>query len=286
MKRKVKTGLGITEGTYHQRADETTPEDKIQGTADTPLLYSRLISVAINAHKSFTPGLSLKSLTMKQAIKHHNVAYVDDADGRVSADATLQDPTSEAVTQMHISAQGWNDVNNLTGGSLAYHKTRWQMICWEIRNGIKTLRETTPHQLTINDWMGASTTIAYRKSNEPNIGLGFHLCPNEDQTQQYNHMHDTIKTLCSNVSSANLNEREARKTITQRLVPKLSYPLHLISFTQKQSNAINSTIREAFLPIMWFTDTYQAQYYMDPCRWEGWSSQKHTHYKTRHKYHS
>jgi len=252
MKRKVKTGLGITEGTYYQRAGEPTPEGEIQGTADTPLLYFMLSSVAIKAHKSFTPGLSLESPTMKRAIKHHNVVYVDDADGHVSADATLQDPTSEAVTRMHISAQGWNDVNNLTGGSLAYHKTKWQMVCWEKRNGIKTLRETTSNQLTINSWMGASTTIAYGKTNEPNIGLGFHLCPNGDQTHQYNHTHGAIKTLCSNVSSANLTEREARQTITQQLVPKLSYPLHLTSFTQKQSNAINSTIREAFLPIIRF----------------------------------
>ena len=106
MKRKVKTGLGITEGTYHQRAGEPTLEGEIQGTADTPLLYSMLSSVAIKARKSFTPGLSLKNLTMKQAIKHHNVAYVDDTNGHVSADATSQDPTSEAVTQMHVSAQG------------------------------------------------------------------------------------------------------------------------------------------------------------------------------------
>ena len=82
-------------------------------------------------------------------------------------------------------------------------------VCWEIRSGIKTLRETIPHQLIINDWMGASTTIAYGKTNEPIIGLGFHLCPNGDQRHQYNHTHDTIKTLCSNVSLANLNEREA-----------------------------------------------------------------------------
>ena len=125
MKCKVKTGLGITEGTYYQRAGKPTLEGKIQGTAGNPLLYSMLSSVSIKAHKSFTPGLSLESPTMKRAIKHHNVAYVDAANGHVSA--VLQDPTSEAVTRMHISAQGWNDVNNLTGGSLAYHKTegRW-----------------------------------------------------------------------------------------------------------------------------------------------------------------
>ena len=52
-----------------------------------------LSSVAIKAHKSFTPGLFLKSPTMKQAIKHHNVVHADDAvaNGHVSADAILQD---------------------------------------------------------------------------------------------------------------------------------------------------------------------------------------------------
>jgi hypothetical protein len=252
MKCKVKSGLGITEGTYYQRAGEPTLDGKIQGTADTPLLYSMLSSVAIKAHKSFTPGLSLESPTMKRVIRHHNIVYVDNANGRVSADTTSQDPTSEAVTRMHTSAQGWNDVNNLTSGSLAYHKTKWQMVSWEIINGTKKLRETTPHQLTINDWTGAPTTMTYRKISEPNIGLGFHLCPNGDQTHQYNRRHNAIKTLCINVSLANLTKREARQTITQRLVPKLSYPLHLTSHTQKQLDAINSTIQASFHPLMRF----------------------------------
>jgi hypothetical protein len=226
MKQKVKTGLGITEEAYYQRAGEPRLDGEIHGTADTPLLYSMLSSVAIKAHKSFTPGLSLESPSMAQAIRHHNIAYVDDADGHISADVTSQDPTSKAVTRMHTSSQRWNDVNNLTltGGSLTYHKTKWQMVSWEIINGTKKLRETTPHKLTINDWTGAPTTITYGNTSAPNIGLGFHLCPNGDQTHQYKHTHNAIKTLCSNVSSANLTEREARHPITQRLVPKLSYP--------------------------------------------------------------
>jgi hypothetical protein len=83
------------------------------------------------------------------------------------------------------------------------------MVSWEIINGTKKLRETTPHQLTINDWTGAPTTITYGETSEPNIGLSFHLCPNREQTHQYNHTHNAIKTLCSNVSLANLTEREA-----------------------------------------------------------------------------
>ena len=58
MKRKVKTGLGITEGTYYQRMGEPTLDGEIQGTADTPLLYSMLSSVALKAHKNFHSRLN------------------------------------------------------------------------------------------------------------------------------------------------------------------------------------------------------------------------------------
>jgi hypothetical protein len=125
-----------------------------------------------------------------------------------------------------------------------------------------------------------------KKTSKPNIGLDFHLCPNGDQTHQYNHTHNAIKTLCSNESSVNLTKREVRQTITECLVPKLSYPLHLTSYTQKQSDAINSTIRATFLPLMRFNRHLPSAVLYGTCQWEGWNSQKPTHYKTRHKYHS
>jgi hypothetical protein len=131
MKRQVKTGLGITDGTYQQVEGEPTLDGEIQGTMDTPLLFSILSNVAIQAHKSYTPGLTLESPTLHQEITHHNIAYVDNTDGHVSADYHSEDPIQEVAEKMNISAQGWNNINNLTGGSLAYHKTKWQMIAWE-----------------------------------------------------------------------------------------------------------------------------------------------------------
>jgi hypothetical protein len=62
MKRKVKTGLGITEGTYYQRAGEPTFGGKIQGTADTPLLYSMLSNFVIKAHKKLPQASPSKAL--------------------------------------------------------------------------------------------------------------------------------------------------------------------------------------------------------------------------------
>ncbi len=175
-------GLGLTEQTYHQTGGNHTLDGETQGTADTPLLFSMLSNVAIQAHKSFTPGLTLESPTLQRQIQNHNIAYVDDANGHVSANYHSENPTAEATERMTQSAQGWNDVINLTGGSLAYHKTKWQMIAWEDSGPHKHIQRETTQNLCINDWTGTPTTIKYGPPDEPNIGLGFHLCPNIDQT--------------------------------------------------------------------------------------------------------
>jgi hypothetical protein len=39
MKRRVKTGLGTTKGTYHRTDEEPTLDGEIQGTADTPSCF-------------------------------------------------------------------------------------------------------------------------------------------------------------------------------------------------------------------------------------------------------
>jgi hypothetical protein len=252
MKQQVKTGLGITDGTYQQVEGKPTLDGEIQGTADTPLLFSMLSNVAIQAHKSYTPGLTLESPTIHQEITHHNIAYVDNANGHVSADYHSEDPILEVVEKMNISAQGWNDVNNLTGGSLAYHKTKWQMIAWEEQGSIMQLRQTTTQKLRINDWTGAPNTIKYGPTDKPNIGQWYHLWPNGDQHHQHEHTYNSIKQLCNNVAAANLTEQEARQAVTQCLVPKLHYPLHLSSFTQKQTDNINTIVRRTFLPPMRF----------------------------------
>ena len=70
-----------------------------------------LSNVTTQAHKSFTPGLTLESPTLQRHIHHHNIAYVDDSDGHISANYKSKYPTKEATKKMNQSAQGWNDIN-------------------------------------------------------------------------------------------------------------------------------------------------------------------------------
>ncbi len=84
----------INNGIWNHRWDiqqvEGQPilDGEIQGTMDTPPLFSMLSNVAIQAHKSYTPGLTLESPTLHREITHQNIAYVDDANGHVSYQPT------------------------------------------------------------------------------------------------------------------------------------------------------------------------------------------------------
>jgi hypothetical protein len=245
-----------------------------------------LSNVAIQAHKSFTPGLTLESPTLQRQIHHHNIAYVDDADGHVSADYHSDNPTSEATAKMNQSAQGWNDIINLTGGSLAYHKTKWQMIAWENSGHLKHLQQETKQTLLINDWTGTPTTITHGPTDEPNIGLGFHLCPNGAQTHQYEHTFKSIQQLCHNVTLANLSAQEALQTVTQRLTLKLHYPLHLTSFTHHQSDKINKLIQRTFLPPMRLNRHLPRAVLYGPLSMGGMLSLRHIQCKTKPKSHT
>ncbi len=126
------------------------------------------------------------------------------------------------------------------------------MIAWEEIGSIKHLQRTTTQKLRIKDWTGAPTLIKYGPTDKPNIGIGFHLCPNGDQTHQHEHTHKSWQRLCNNVATANLSEQEALQTVTQWLVPKLHYPLHLSSFTRKQPDKISTQFWRTFVPPMRF----------------------------------
>jgi hypothetical protein len=78
-------------------------DGEIQGTVDTLLLFSMLSNVAIQAHKSYTPRLTLESPTLHQETTHYNIAYVEDANCHLSADYHSEDPIQEAAEKMNVS---------------------------------------------------------------------------------------------------------------------------------------------------------------------------------------
>ena len=102
--------------------------------------------------------------------------------------------------------------------------------------------------LTLRNTHGTPTVIRYLPPHEPNVGLGFLICPDGNQSPQFTTLLKDVKNVCARINCSYLTESETRLALHQRLVPKLRYVLHLTSLSSKQCDAINNVIRRTFLP--------------------------------------
>lgn len=252
MKRHVKTGLGVSESYYKNEPGEPLMGGEMQGKVENPCLYSAQSLALLEAHLAIAPGLTLASCISKRVIKHNHVSFVDDADGHALAPCSSEDPVGECIDNMQQSANAWNQLVDLSGHSLALHKMHWQILAWEFINGDATLIKATEEVLVLEDKKGVTPIINFRGPGEPNEGLGFRFCPDGSQDHHFKFVRKKMVEACDAVASAYLTESEARQVLQQRLIPKLSYPLHLSSFTPAQGTKIDTLVWNAVLPSMRF----------------------------------
>lgn len=154
-----------------------------------------------------------------------------------------------AVTLHQSNAQSWSTLANICDGPIALHKCNWQLISWETHLGHHlSMVQDPPSDLILWDCYGPPSTIPYLPPDQPNVGLGYQICPNGDQMPQYRHVHDAISHLCRSASGTHLTEHEVHILFCQRMIPKLSYALHSSSFMEQQCSCLNTLICTAFLP--------------------------------------
>ena len=246
--RNVETALGLSHDTYSQLEDAPEIGGMVQGKADVPQLSTQQSEVLLKAHKSLAQGISLPNPTGKRSISHHSISFADDTDQHTNVDSSRIDAIEAVVAQLQHSAQTWNNLINIPGGLLAYHKCNWQLIAWDSESGYMDMISHTDQTLSINDGKGATSIIDYLSPSEPNVGLGFRLCPNANQEPHFQHVLGGIRSMCSGLGSAHLTEHETRQLLTQRLIPKLIYALHFSSFSSAQCSHIDSVIRQKIVP--------------------------------------
>jgi hypothetical protein len=250
LKRNVETALGISDGIYCQLHDEPHLGGMVQGKADVPQWSTQQSDAMLKAHKALTHGVQLYSPNMQREIQHSSVAFADDTDGQESIPTEEEDAILKVTRQLQHSAQTWSNLVQICGGLIALHKCNWQLIAWESRAGILHMVTTTNGELTMDDGKGASAIIDYLPPNQPNIGLGYRLCPDGSQDHHFQATLEAITALCNKATGAHLTEAEGRQLLSQRLIPKISYALYASSFTETQCGRINSTIRKTFLPLL------------------------------------
>jgi hypothetical protein len=202
----------------------------------------------LRAHKARTYGLTITSPNRDRSIKHHSVAFADDTEGQVSCDTNEHTSIPRIVKQLQHSGQTWSNLTSIFGGLITLHKCHWHLLQWEEVDGNLVLRRDTPEKVILHDGKGASSTIKYLPPNEPNVGLGFHLCPDGNQAHHFNFIRSAIRKLCKSSMTAYLTEDETRQLLNQRMLPKLQYALHGTSFSKTQCDSITSLIRGSLLP--------------------------------------
>ena len=187
-------------------------------------MYVQQSSILLQAHSDVAPCIHLNSCTGKRAIKRNSIAFVDDTAGQTSAKYGSPKPIDEAVTKLQKSAQIWNELVTLTGGSLALHKTHWQILAWKFIKGEATLVTATDKVIVIEDSHGAISVIDYMRPVEPNEGLGFRCCPDGNMKHTFTHIKTMVQDLCRKVAAAHLTKKNSMANTAPAPGPKTLIP--------------------------------------------------------------
>ena len=248
LKRRVETVHGISKDYYQQNSGEPQMGGMVQGKADVPTLSNQQCDIQMKVHKSIAPGLTIHSPDPSRKIEHHLPTFVDDSDAHVSSSKGASNPHRDSARKLESSAQTLNDIIEFGAGLFAMHKMNWQATAWEMVKGHMELIQATTERIVLKNNSGGIYIIEWKSPDEPNIGLGYYLCPSGNQKPHFEATYKAVQKLCRSAAGAFLNEAETRQALFQRLVPKLSYALKLTSFNKKQFGKLNSLLRQTFVP--------------------------------------
>ncbi|KAL9183056.1 hypothetical protein ACHAXT_004843 [Thalassiosira profunda] len=201
--------------------------------------------------------------SMERGIEQSSLAYFGDTDGHVLDPPLAARAVGPLVRKLEESAHIWNELENWIGGSVAFHKTNWQFLAWDLVKGRLQLIYETDEELVMKDGKGGVAVIKFLPPDAPNVGLGFRLCPNGDQRPHFEATIKAIRGVCSSISGGQLNESEARQALYQRVIPKLVYALHLTSWDTDQCDSMNR-----LLQVMSLQDETQLSYLRKEFRWD------------------
>ncbi len=269
LQRNVETVMGLSSATYHQEEDAPQMGGMVQGKADAPQWSTQQCDALLRAHSRLTNGLTLHNPTGTRAIQHHSISFADDTDQHTNTDTSQPNAITEVLQKLEHSAQTWNNLIAIPGGLLAYHKCNWQLMAWDTSSGYMDLIHDTDKTLTIHDGKGASARIDYIPPDQPNVGLGYLLCPDGNQEPQFNTALGAVLRICENVTRAHMTESEVRHLLRTRLVPKLAYVLHTTAFTQKQCARFDTLLRTHVLPRIRLNRHFPSAVLYGPTRYGG-----------------
>jgi hypothetical protein len=103
-------------------------------------------------------------------------------------------------------------------------------------------------ELCLEDHKGKTFSIPRKNALLPNLGLGFLICPNADQSFEFKKRLTQAKECAGRVRTAAITGTEAWLTLVTRVLPRITYPFGLTRFTKKQLHTMAIVLDNTFLP--------------------------------------
>ncbi len=66
------------------------------------------------------------------------------------------------MERLRADAQHWNNLNNIPGQTIAFQKTKWQILAWELLKGNLQIKNTTERTLVLKDNKGGVAVIEFQ----------------------------------------------------------------------------------------------------------------------------
>eukprot|EP00956_Cyclotella_meneghiniana_P006230 scaffold8106_cov56-Cyclotella_meneghiniana.AAC.2 len=169
MRRQVQTGHGVSRESYGNEQGEPEIAGELQGKGDVAILYCLQSSITMNAHATLFPEMVLPSPASERAIKKRNDGYVYDVNtwaGEMDLDLGVEE---SVMYDLQERAQGLTNLNEVSGGSTAFHKCACQILMWK-SNGVtlEINEEIGDLSMVLVDARGAPPKITMLRPSEPN----------------------------------------------------------------------------------------------------------------------
>jgi hypothetical protein len=204
----------------------------------------------MQAHSEVYDGLNLPPPTPGPGIKKRNDAYVDDANTWAGQLEQEPDVVEKVLYKLKLGAQSLTDLQDVSGGAMAFYKCFIQLMAWKNGPNRLELRREFTDEFTLCNPKGAPSLITILRPDEANEGLGYHFAVDANQKHEFSSRYGKISSICKAAQTSRLNYHEAFKLLNQRLLAQTKYGLHLSQYTAKQCQAISVLINSTFLPLL------------------------------------
>jgi hypothetical protein len=178
-------------------------------------------------------------------------AFVDDF-YLATASSDISNPMESVITNLKILGQTWERGLFSTGGALNLQKSFWVMMAWRWKNGTAILLPPSLHNQTLELTSGYDTQtpvqIPQMSPYDAYRTLGAYISPSGGIGKAYEVLRAHSLDYATKIQASSLNKEAALWSYLLYYLPKVTFPLMVMSFLEIQCSQIQSPALRALLP--------------------------------------